>query len=422
MAEQTQGLRFDIYERVHLSDDGPGIGQLEEVELLPRIQVVSRGEQVVLKGHLLLSGTFAAEHRQGSGGSLEHAIPVEIILPMNRVSNLENIAVEIENFDIDMVSPRTLNVTGVLSLHGLSLPASGDEWSGGGEEDVFVHERKEQEPSTPLTLQDEAGGTFQDPSPYRDRDADPAPDPEVSLTREAETAASSEIPSANGEKPEKNTSVRRAEESEEAWTGEPEIEDVAEAPKKDTKKDPEQAQDPDAGGEELFEDYEPADDPASERIESEQLPDDDADDLETRTEKTGEDKDDRKEVKIAFQSKPRNGEPEQASVKTLLEKSGLSGSAGNRGAVQAQKTGAESGQAREEARSAADAVEWKSLFLHHEEEPQFSSLRMCIVQKEETIETIAERYGLHPREILLYNRLGDSGVQEGQVIYIPKQG
>nr|WP_285891152.1 LysM peptidoglycan-binding domain-containing protein [Paenibacillus pasadenensis] len=44
---------------------------------------------------------------------------------------------------------------------------------------------------------------------------------------------------------------------------------------------------------------------------------------------------------------------------------------------------------------------------------------MCIVQREETLELIADRYQLQAREIALHNRLADGSVSEGQVLYIP---
>lgn len=70
----------------------------------------------------------------------------------------------------------------------------------------------------------------------------------------------------------------------------------------------------------------------------------------------------------------------------------------------------------------SEKVEWKSLFLSRADDSDeaFRSMRMCIAQKEDTIETIAERYNLHPNELSLHNRLQDQKVEEGQIIYIPK--
>nr|WP_306812664.1 LysM peptidoglycan-binding domain-containing protein [Paenibacillus soyae] len=45
---------------------------------------------------------------------------------------------------------------------------------------------------------------------------------------------------------------------------------------------------------------------------------------------------------------------------------------------------------------------------------------MCIVQREETLEQIALRYSLNPREILIHNGLHESSVAEGQLLYIPR--
>ena len=38
MTEQSAGFRFDIYERVHLPEDRPAIGDLEQIELLPFVR------------------------------------------------------------------------------------------------------------------------------------------------------------------------------------------------------------------------------------------------------------------------------------------------------------------------------------------------------------------------------------------------
>ncbi|GGA36497.1 LysM peptidoglycan-binding domain-containing protein [Paenibacillus physcomitrellae] len=129
MADQSYGLRFDIYERVHLSAEEVGIDELEEIELYPRIQVVSGDDYATLRGHLLLTGLYRGE---GESRELSHLIPVEITVPLNRVNRLEDISVEIENFDVDLLNERSLNVTGVLSLQGIETAAfapAAQDWS-----------------------------------------------------------------------------------------------------------------------------------------------------------------------------------------------------------------------------------------------------------------------------------------------------
>lgn len=337
MAEQAQGLRFDIFERVHLSEEVEGIEQLEEIELLPHIQVVSQGEQAVLKGHLMLSGAFAGGENR-SVGALEHSIPVEITLPMNRIPNLNEIGVEIENFDIDMVSPRSLNVTGVLSLNGIEvLTTSGDWKEGDSVEEVFS----------------------------------------------AESASTRE------EKEETSVTASREEREEREEQTVEAVEEIVEE-----------------AAEEVVEE-------AAEAV----LPENPEPVIEAVEEAVEEVAPEKKEMKIAFGSKKREDENETVEVKSIAGKADATRGATSKATV--EKAQAET--VEEEARGAGEAVEWKSLFLSREsEEQQFSSVRMCIVQKEETIDSIAERYSLHPSEITLYNRLNDPTVREGQIIYIPR--
>ena len=160
MSEQQPGLRFDIYERVHLQEDLAGIQELNDVELLPHIQVITLDDQAILKGNLLLTGNYFSE--EGSTPrSLEHLIPVEITLPLNRIHRVEDIQVEIENFDIDLLSARSLNVTGVLSLQGVEIVSAPLESWREEEEVTFVHEVNipSFEPPVPYQPQPIAGTT-----------------------------------------------------------------------------------------------------------------------------------------------------------------------------------------------------------------------------------------------------------------------
>lgn len=56
-----------------------------------------------------------------------------------------------------------------------------------------------------------------------------------------------------------------------------------------------------------------------------------------------------------------------------------------------------------------------------EEQETYSQMRICIVQENDTLETIAERYHVPKLHILKVNRLEDDDLQEGQLLSIPKK-
>ncbi|WP_426448686.1 LysM peptidoglycan-binding domain-containing protein [Paenibacillus sp. S-38] len=371
MTNQRSGLRFDIYERVHLSEGVLGIKELEEVELVPHIQVLSQGEQALLRGNLLLNGTYVDEQDRANQ-RLEHLIPVEITLPLNRVNRVEDIAVEIDNFDIDLLSGRSLNITGVLSLGGLEVvspPEEEEAWRSQREEGevLFVHEARSERAEEPLPYGDASPGISVPPG----NDA-ALFEPEVSAPKGAHQGAGpvesapvswdvSEEASQAGEEASVFILERPAQEEDSA----------AEAPAAEAPREPRVAISSGAA---------PAVEPAA---------------------------------LAASEAEPSSAESaapiRSFGVGSLLDRS----------------------SARREARSQPEAqpapppapaekVEWKNLLLSREEQQEFRKLRLAIVQKEETLESIAERYGLSSRELALYNRLGDGGVNEGQIVYIPK--
>jgi stage VI sporulation protein D len=330
MTENKPGLRFDIYERVHLSDELPAMRSLDSIELIPHIKVMAEGEQALLKGNLRLSGQYFSEN-ENETLSLEHWIPVEISLPLDRVQKLEDIAVEIENFDIDMLSSRLMNVTGVLSLHGLDSIQVTRDWH--EEQLQFPKEAEENRLAQPKVT---------------------APDPNDEIYLDYDTIAG------DGTWLE---SVEAIEEKDAGW--------LEEVPGRVLEA-------------ELIQ-HEPA------AIEE------------------------KKELKLAFGSKAKSTTEQASNIKNLLKTEEKNKDSSyffdnNR------DTNADVG--REGVRG--DELEWKKLFLgERSNERQFQKVRLCIVQKEETMDGIAERYNIHPREIMQFNRLNSYQVAAGQVIYIP---
>ena len=418
MSEQQSGLRFDIYERVHLADT-VAIQELDGVELIPEIRVSVEGEQAVIRGNLRLKGEYVGQSNDGtrSPQTFEHTIPVEITLPMSRIRSIDQISVEIDNFDIDLLSARSLNVTGVLSLHGIDMEQRmQDPW----QEMVFVHEPEkadEQQPNEEPAIEAQAEA---------EQELTELPElPEVPKEQEAQAV------SAQPEEP-PDCGPFREEEKQQAAAASASNTASTEVQTEKRKRDelPEHAMDDfEALDEDSFD--APEEVPASapvfapslgEDAETADLAEDDAE----QASGTGSEADkvqaapDKGEMKIAFGSK-KDGDEGPADLKTFLGKSPFRGSAsGSAGSAPARNEAeAKQDSAPSDQNDHTDAVEWKKLFLSANESHQFKKVRLCIVHKDDTLESIAEKYGKKPQELRLYNGLNDQEITEGQVLYIP---
>lgn len=406
MVDQSYGLRFDIYERIHLSDDVIGIEELEEIELYPKIQVIPGEEYAALRGHLLLSGLYRGE---GQTRELEHWIPVEITIPLSRVNRLEDIAVEIENFDIDLLSARSLNITGVLSLQGIETSSLVMETQDfGGREFVAAHD------TVPEYRNDQDLAQFADES-TEDRD----PDEQAEVLSWTEDSSALLSPTLWADKeygiPESVNAAAIPEYSHESgsnvWFKQEVFSPVETTPRVN-----------DAEATEVAEISEA--EPSSVEIENEDVIPVDAEadlgaledvhaDLEDVAVMQQEEK---KEMKIALGSK-KNSEAEQENsfgITKLLPNKRMDTEV-NAVPEEVEVYSESTTEPRD-----SEEVYWKNLFIGNvDEKTPFRKVKLVIVQREETLDDIAQRYHLSIRELQLYNRLAEHNLSEGQVLYIP---
>jgi LysM repeat protein len=61
---------------------------------------------------------------------------------------------------------------------------------------------------------------------------------------------------------------------------------------------------------------------------------------------------------------------------------------------------------------------WSSWLLTDKEE-QWTPLKMAIVQKEDSLTSIANRYGVAPSQLLQLNQLAENQLEVGQIVYLP---
>ncbi|TYA11035.1 LysM peptidoglycan-binding domain-containing protein [Paenibacillus faecis] len=451
MTDSSYGLRFDIYERVHLSEQVTGIDELEEIELFPRIQVVPGEEYASLRGHLLLSGLYRGE---GGTHELEHWIPVEITIPLSRVGKLEDIAVEIENFDVDLLSARSLNITGVLSLQGIetsSVSVDPEEWK--DREFVTSHEpapdfrgEAETNRSNPWGREFQTGNNernYADPFRAWEQEAQPGSEdadeqPQVLKWNNVDSPLFAQaVLEDKGDADWTETPGGPREPVFEEWA-----ENADEAPDERYGRWREAAREPDDAQREpehaLPVTAAETVQHLEERDRMEAAPESaplaeyenelpvlaEADPLEEAVSETLEDKDqirpepaeEKKEMKIALGSKKNEAgqRDDHFGISKLL-------STPRQDAEPAFEAGEqESVQAAAQDSGDGEEVRWKSLFIgNNEEQTPFRKVKLVIVQREETLDEIAERYQLSTRELQLYNRLSEQHLNEGQVLYIP---
>lgn len=112
-------MYFDLFERVNVPDYESGIEELEVTQLIPNVVVDADDKKTIVKGNLDLNVTYSSDDNEKC--YLEHKIPVEITIPIERINNLDDIKLAVQKFNIEVLSRRTFNLTGVLMLQGITV-------------------------------------------------------------------------------------------------------------------------------------------------------------------------------------------------------------------------------------------------------------------------------------------------------------
>ncbi|WP_150269382.1 LysM peptidoglycan-binding domain-containing protein [Paenibacillus tepidiphilus] len=442
MFDPSHGLRFDIYERIHLSEELPGIAELEEVELIPDITVIQREDRAELHGQLLLTGLYRGENDRTE--RLEHAIPVEITVPLTRVRSLEDIGVEIENFDIDLLTMRTVNITGILSLRGIGTGDSQPAWqqeeytvaySPSDEAPQEIHARESDHDAlyenslwtfgegTAETAPDEKEYSGSGPEAAGGTEGDLYPEDATGYTQPADIAAPLQkeqekklrTHSLDGSPWQIGAILEPGRASDNAGAGAA-AGQLAEA--SGAGKQEQTVQDA-----EIHAVYESGTVLAAAEDAGTAVPVPE-EGLLVAAENTDNalyqeaalPAEEKPDLKVALGSK-KDAEPQ---AKETLSFSSLLGT--NRFRKEHDVPAPE--EAPQAVQPAAaepgNDNDWKSRFIGSTSASElFRKVRLCIVQREDTLDTIAEKYHLSVRELSSYNRLSGQNVEEGQVLYIP---
>ncbi|MBP2077434.1 stage VI sporulation protein D [Oceanobacillus polygoni] len=387
MAGDSKAFTFDLEESLYF-EKGQEVAELRGIALEPEISIQPYEEYISIRGNIELQGEYEKiasvevdrsldfEDFQAKRyvekvideeglASFSHRFPVEISVPPYRVADLNDVTVHVESFDYEIPEPSHLKLCATIEIHGINSEV---EYPRHEVDSVEEIEQTEVESVVEDTSSAEVDSfEFEIRKPQEEEqtvsdlvepelDAGPLDEQKTNDAEEIKMEAREELDSVQVEEIE--------EEPEEADV----IEIVDEIRAEEEEQKEQEDNDPDR--------WKKKSQTLAEFFNN--LSDEDAEATETETEEAEE---------LAY---------EDDIVASDVDES----------------------EAYEE-REPEDASLLSDIFREAKDE-QFTKMRICIVQNQDTIETIAERFSVSPLQLIKQNQLEDDfEVHEGQLLHIP---
>ncbi|MBR0603272.1 LysM peptidoglycan-binding domain-containing protein [Bacillus safensis] len=426
---QNNRLQFSVEESIYFKS-GQEVSELLSISLDPDILVQEVNDYVSIRGSLELTGEYNINQeellgelssfptyreadevkvREDGTAELLHQFPVDITIPKNKISHLNDVFVFIDAFDYQLTENRLLTIQADLAIEGLL----NEETSQAPVEEPyeFVHRpeedygdmaydyqlQPEQEEQKELQGEehedDEKQPVFQHDTRAEQEEQEDQEEEEEEIeielvNREVEEVSEEPEESEEQEEPEQPNnqeeamalgyrSIPEAHVQEPPFFEPPKL--LEEEEREDTFFEVEVRKDPEAAEEqeEMVQSY-PAFEAPAYQVESEQEEQDDEYQLGRLYER---------EAPKIYESAQEEEELEE----DVRETSG-----------------------------SENSLYLTKLFAKQEEE-DFSRMKICIVQQEDTVDRICERYQLNVQQLLRTNSLSiDAELEEGQILYIPE--
>jgi stage VI sporulation protein D len=441
-------LSFTIKETIFLSSDKAGIEELKELELIPDVEIIENAAEISITGCLQLHGKYEPARstlepggadtlveamkftpfqlQQAGGGlygteeQLSHRIPLNITIPTQRVAELTDIYAIVDSFDYHMASPQQLVIEAELKIAGIAL-ADQQEQEKQAEEWEFVHTSHDQneqafEPSTlddierklaELEREMELQAERQNASPFAAMfelpQAGPArfPEKEQEMNWQGFGDVSYEEQPAFTERQEEDTPLEAMYELEQVKARAEEEPDQEMAEHRLAENSVEHL------AKEVSAEVETTGDEAyPTEFEQEEVQD-------------SQPADETKEMRVAISSKPSKEEGQKLNLTSIFSQARRV-----QEAQAAEVHESSSSSSRRAALPEADSVTLEAVhnltsFVRNKEE-RYSTLKLCIIQQDDTLESISQKYSLPVSRIVEVNKLTSDRLTEGQILYIPQ--
>ncbi|MDM5320878.1 LysM peptidoglycan-binding domain-containing protein [Bacillus altitudinis] len=405
---QNNRLQFSVEESIYFKS-GQEVSELLSISLDPDILVQEVNDYVSIRGSLELTGEYNINQeellgelssyasyreadevkvREDGTAELLHQFPVDITIPKNKISHLNDVFVFIDAFDYQLTENRLLTIQADLAIEGLldeETPQVSVE-----EPYEFVHRSEEEYGNVTYDYQlqpeDQEQEVLQDYA--REIDDDQAILQHDMRPEEEKQEEEIEIELVSRE--EETEELEETESQEEVALGYRSLPDT-------------QVQEPPF--------FEPP------KLLEEEKREDTFFEVEVRKDPEAvEEQEETVQPYPVFESPAYHVEEEQEETYQL-------GRLYEREAPKVYELAQEEEAFEEDLRETSgseNSLYLTKLFAKQEEE-DFSRMKICIVQQEDTVDRICERYQLNVQQLLRTNSLSmDAELEEGQILYIPE--
>ena len=434
---QNNRLQFSVEESICFQK-GQEVSELLSISLDPDITVQEVNDYVSIRGSLELTGEYNIDQTReyaelpatsrfvedvklkGDGSAeLTHCFPVDITIPKDKVNHLNDVFVFIDAFDYQLTDARMLTIQADLAIEGL-LNVSGEA----GEEEprtmpAAVHPEEELEPAYRSPSNDEDQGEekeylIQLDRPYEEQDEEQAEEHDTGEetvpiyqsflgndTEEAKPFFTASLSAAERTKREienqKEASLEQPEEEyklkREKVEEEPE---EYELKREEAEEEPELSHSSYQPHEELKENPFYSVPPLLKEDQNDREPEAFEVEVTQEAEAIDEEEEAGHTIEIPEYSFHEQTEPEEERDEMP--------------AADDQEVSAKEND---------NALYLTKLFTKQGEE-EFTRMRMCIVQQNDTIDLLCERYDINVQQLIRMNSLSlDEELKEGQILYIP---
>jgi len=424
--ENQSCLRFSLEESVWFQR-GQEVAELISISLDPDITIQENDQYVTIKGSLELTGEYKCpeqdEEEIGSSplngrqvhsiqereeeGILEfrHQFPVDITIPQNRIQSIYEIDITVESFDYDFPERNSMKLTAELAITGLY----GEQQHGS---DVEV---EEEESASPVEIPD----------------LEPLYRQTATAEVETETQAEIETPAQASHEPVEVVSQETEHAEDPPYK---EISFVSQSEEQEETKNQESAGLYEPFRAEARKEPQPVEENKSEPVLSRQAQEEEEQQEPVASTQQAEGVEEREAVAqhnnvtelpvSAVESELALEERAEAEVDEVVQQ----------GPIINEKAKVEETELEESSSSSSSDEKPKSKkfskkkglsiaeFLARKEETEVAKLRVCIVQHDDTLQQIADRYEVSVQQLVNLNNLGlDANVSEGQVLYVPAE-